>query len=229
MLLAAGLSISPLFVASLLAYLLFSISAIIAFEIRRTARTVIAKSPVEEEKPQERSLKLLEKAPLPRLPFVAAGLLFLITLLAVPLFFMLPRVGGAGLGSNPAGTSSVTGFSDTVKLGEIGRLKQSDETVMRVRLEGDGLIDLGTIYWRGISLDRFDNKSWSKSGSNQIEKFIRGTNGYFPLNVTKADTGQRASDLLYGANRVAGAFFAFEAVIGPRQFQYCQEKPGRYY
>ena len=75
---------------------------------------------------------------------------------------MLPRVGGAGFGGSQNGLSTSTGFSDTVKLGGIGRIQQNNEIVMRVKLEGNAEQDRD-LYFRGIALDTFDNHSWSKS------------------------------------------------------------------
>ena len=123
-LLAAGLSISPLYLASFILYLLVSICAIVLFEIRKTSRIV------KHNKSRETKLT--------RLPVTATSLLVLIIVFAAPLFFVLPRVGGAGLGSNSNGLSGITGFSDSVRLGAIGRLKQNDEIVMRARLDKSG-------------------------------------------------------------------------------------------
>ncbi len=184
-LLAASLYISPLFVASFLAYLLFTISAIITFEIRKTSRDVAKKSSLIDETSEETKRFALKVIPFSRLSLISGALLLFITLLAVPLFFSLPRVGGAGLGSSiPGGGSAITGFSDSVKLGEIGRLKQSDETVMRVRLENVQNLPPSNIYWRGIALDKFDGKSWSRSKTNRVERIIRGRNGFFSINFT---------------------------------------------
>ena len=49
----------------------------------------------------------------------AAVLIVFIALLAVPTFFMLPRVGGAGFGGNPERRFDQSGFSDTVTLGSL--------------------------------------------------------------------------------------------------------------
>jgi transglutaminase-like putative cysteine protease len=94
-------------------------------------------------------------------------------LLAVPLFFLLPRVGGAGFGGNPSGLATSSGFSDTVRLGVIGRIQQNDEVVMRVRL--DGTADQNrNLYFRGVALDTFDNQSWSKSKTGAREPYVKG-------------------------------------------------------
>ncbi|CAN5116542.1 DUF3488 and transglutaminase-like domain-containing protein [soil metagenome] len=158
-LLAAGLSISPLYLASFILYLLVSICAIVLFEIRKTSR-VVKNNHSKETK-------------LARLPLTAISLLVLIVVFAAPLFFVLPRVGGAGLGSNSNGLSGITGFSDSVRLGAIGRLKQSDEIVMRARLDKMDERNLRNLRWRGVALDTFDNKIWRKSKISNSDLVIK--------------------------------------------------------
>ncbi|HMS42532.1 MAG TPA: DUF3488 and transglutaminase-like domain-containing protein, partial [Pyrinomonadaceae bacterium] len=159
-LLAAGISISPLFFVSMILYLLVTLCAIIAFEIRKTSRTINQKTNGKFEIQTKNNLNF-------RLPSTAVLLLLFIIAVAVPLFFALPRVGGAGLGSNQGEYSSITGFSNEVRLGDVGRLKQSDAIVMRARVENVRKKNLNTERWRGIALDKFDGKIWSKSIEQQ--------------------------------------------------------------
>jgi len=160
-LLAAGLSISALYLGSFLIYLLVMVCAIIAFEIRKTSRSV-----EDKMAGQQAEKTALEKKPGPavraaRLPATAVALIIAIIALALPLFFMLPRVGGAGFGGSHDGLKTRSGFSDRVRLGEIGRIQQDDGVVMRVKIDGDNS-DAG-LYFRGIALDTFDNLTWSNS------------------------------------------------------------------
>ena len=161
-LLAAGLSISALYLVSFLAYLLVMVCAVIAFEIRKTSRAVEHKMGLETLSDNSPNKEVSGNMQIRRLPTTAVTLIIFIVLLAVPLFFMLPRVGGAGFGGNQGGLKTRTGFSDSVRLGGIGDIQQSDEVVMRVKLEGntDGQ---GGLYFRGVALDTFDGHSWSKS------------------------------------------------------------------
>ncbi len=163
-LLAAGLSISGLYVLTFLIYVLLMVSAIIAFELRKTARSV-ATAP-------GRKADAIAAFPIRRLPSAAILILIVVIALAVPTFFILPRVGGAGFGGNQRGLSTSTGFSDIVRLGGIGSIQQSDEVVMRVQLEGRPL--QGGLYFRGVALDTFDNRSWSKSREAGREPYVKG-------------------------------------------------------
>ncbi len=82
--------------------------------------------------------------------------------LAMLLFVALPRlrssvVQGSGLGPGTA----TAGFSDRVRLGELGRIRQDGTVVMRVEtLQGDPPQE-GAGYWRGLAFDHFDGASWS--------------------------------------------------------------------
>jgi transglutaminase-like putative cysteine protease len=191
-LLAAGLSISPLYLASLILYLLVTICAIVTFEIRKTSASINQNSNYKKAEDNE---KTCAKIPLARLPLTAIALLVLITVFAAPLFFALPRVGGAGLGSNSKGLSNVTGFSDSVNLGEIGSLLQNDQIVMRAWIDKTDGKNLGSLHWRGVALDTFDNKRWSKSKKDFLP-FDKLERGFFQVD-NKSKTGTSTIQRIY--------------------------------
>ncbi|HWP91278.1 MAG TPA: DUF3488 and transglutaminase-like domain-containing protein [Thermodesulfobacteriota bacterium] len=57
-----------------------------------------------------------------------------------------------------------TGFSDEVKLGQVGEIKLDSSPVMRVKILNSDPESLPeTIYWRGIALDHFDGTTWRAS------------------------------------------------------------------
>lgn len=192
-LLAAGVGISPLFLACLLIYLLFSFSAIILFEIRKTSSSIL-------EKKEKQTLKLksrgLQNSQLLRLPLTAFILLLLISFIAIPLFFVFPRVGGAGFGSNLNGITSLTEFSDSVRLGEIGRLQQSDQTVMRIKVEKPDGKEVRNLRWRGVALDSFNNQTWFKSRPQYADVISKGEQDYFALGYTQ-DVNRLVTQTVY--------------------------------
>src|SRR5256885_2844491 len=169
-LLAAGLTASPVFLATLILYLACALSTVVAFEIRRARRKVKA-SQTRLLVPPDSSLfcklpmrlwrrRYLETR---RLPLVSIGLLGLIILLALPFFLIAPRTGASALKRGGNGVSGFIGFSDNVTLGEIGRLKGNDEIFMHVRVENSNAIPAAGLRWRGVALDEFTGKSWKKS------------------------------------------------------------------
>ncbi|HSK72656.1 MAG TPA: DUF3488 and transglutaminase-like domain-containing protein, partial [Pyrinomonadaceae bacterium] len=177
-LLAAGLSISPLYLASLVLFLLTTICAIVAFEMRKTSNDVSTRKNISNKNQSG----ILQKASLRKFPVTALTLLILITALAVPLFFAFPRVGGAGLGSSLTQGKKVTGFSDSVRLGEIANILQSDEIVMRVRLENGENIQ--NPRWRGVALDSFDGRTWSKSKQRNFQSVHESRKNLFVIEQT---------------------------------------------
>lgn len=176
-LLAAGIGISPLFLACLLLYLLSAFTAIVLFEIRKSSNSVLEK---REKQNIANSQKSFNKSQLFKLPITATFILFGIILIAVPLFFAFPRVGGAGFGSDMSGLSGFTGFADSVKLGEIGRLQQNDEVVMRIRLKAEGN-RIDSLRWRGITLDTFEGQTWRKTRFQNNENLVKTEGNYFIL------------------------------------------------
>jgi len=181
-LLAAGLSISALYLATFLVYLLVMVCAIIAYEMRKTAREVEHKISGTTPTKLDTELKTPFTLRLRKLPVAALTLIIFIVVLATPLFFMLPRVGGAGLGGNQGKLGTQTGFSDKVKLGGFGRISQNDAVVMRVRMENkaDNLSDK---YFRGTALDTFDNQTWSRSKQNTKEPYVKGNSEVIKVDV----------------------------------------------
>ena len=164
-LLAAGLSISGLYLVSFILYLLLMVSAIIAFEIRKTGKTVERKiaGTLADKRTEISESKMTMR--IRRVPVMSVGLIAFIVALAIPLFFVLPRVGGAGFGGNQGGLKT-SGFSERVRLGDFGSIVENDSVVMRVKFEDSAAIT-DNLYFRGVALDTFDNKSWSRSNSGQ--------------------------------------------------------------
>lgn len=177
-LLAAGLSISPLYLASLVLFLLTTICAIVSFEMRKTSRDVLTKKNTSTENQPG----IIQKTSLKKFPATAVILLILITALAVPLFFAFPRVGGSGLGSSLTQGKRVTGFSDSVRLGEIANILQSDEIVMRIRLENNENVQ--NPRWRGVALDSFDGHVWSKSKQRNLQAVYESRKDFFVIERT---------------------------------------------
>ncbi|HEX6125216.1 MAG TPA: DUF3488 and transglutaminase-like domain-containing protein, partial [Pyrinomonadaceae bacterium] len=174
-LLAAGLSISALYFATFIAYLFVMVCTVVLFEIRKTKANYLRQRAAETLKEESRLSEQISVLPARRIPAAATVLIIFIIAVAAPLFFLLPRVGGAGFGGNMGGGAETSsGFSDTVRLGGIGRIQQNDEIVMRIRLDGVTAAELDDIRWRGIALDTFDNQTWRKSKPGFPDRLAKG-------------------------------------------------------
>ncbi len=206
LLLGAGLSISIGYFLAFAAYVFVMIATIILFEIRKADRQTQENSTTEPNGSTHR----LAAIPLRRVLGVTISLIFLIAFIAIPTFFMLPRVGGAGLGGNPGGVSTISGFSDRVKLGGIGRIQQNDEVVMRVRIENEQPAD---IRWRGVALDTFDGQSWSMTKSATKEPRFKNERDLIQVNTARRQEGLTLQSVylepldtpvIFGLNKMIG-------------------------
>lgn len=80
--------------------------------------------------------------------------------LMLVLFVLFPRFGP--LWSVPLpGESARTGISDSMSPGDISRLSRSSALAFRVSFSGD-MPKQSELYWRGLVLERFDGREWSR-------------------------------------------------------------------
>jgi transglutaminase-like putative cysteine protease len=178
MLLAAGMTFDSTFIASLGLFLFCFVSTLAAFEIRISRREV---NPIDEEvigRPGKHNgsrsqgasavanaRNTANRSPLAgRVRYLVGASVVQVCMVAVltlPFFFLIPRFGGAvtrGLGD----VEALTGFSESVKLGDVASIKENQQVVMRVKLDHR---PSKYIRWRGIALDRYSGDTWSRSPS----------------------------------------------------------------
>ena len=143
---AAILSSGFTFLAYLGIFVLFAIAAFASGEVRRAAgaQVVVARG----------GLRAFSR----RLGVLSAFLFAGIVLLTAGLFLVLPRTAQAAFERFVPQRYRLAGFSNTVTLGEIGRIQQSSAPVMHVRsFQGEGFLP---VKWRGAALAEFDGKRW---------------------------------------------------------------------
>ncbi len=191
-LLAAGLSFSPVFLATLTLYLVCALSTVIAFEIRKAKRGVTEVETRLLVPPGSRVFRKLvgthprRNIEASRVPLAAFFLLCLIFTLALPLFLVAPRSGFAAISRDGAGHTNFIGFSESVALGEVGTLKQNNEIVMRVRIEDAQSTSDTDLKWRGVALDEFTGRTWRKSSEARHSDQKYPERGFFRLGTTQA-------------------------------------------
>src|SRR5881398_3773781 len=190
-LLAAGLTARPAFLAVLLLYLLCALSTVVAFEIQKARRKVTATQtrllvPPDSTLFRKLPMRLWRRRYLEtrRLPLVSLGLLVLIVVLALPFFLIAPRTASSALRRGGNGVSGFIGFSDNVTLGEIGRLKGNDEVFMHVRIDNLSALPPSGLRWRGVALDEFTGKGWKKSRVAERSEKKESESGLFQLGTT---------------------------------------------
>jgi len=219
-LLAAGLTSSPLFLGTLILYLLCALSTVVAFEIQKAKRKITATQtrllvPPDSSLFQKLPMRLWRRRYLEtrRLPLVSAGLLVLIVVLAFPFFLIAPRTATSALKRGGNGVSGSVGFSDTVELGQIGELKRNDEIFMHVRLDRLSAMPRTGLHWRGVALDQFTGNAWKKSRAAERVEPKDPETGLYKLGTTE-DVRRLTEQtfiiepvdtpILFGAPRVLG-------------------------
>lgn len=160
MLAAAILTVGAIYVAGLCVYLLFAVSALISYDVVRPSFTEVHRSQPSPNQAQHAEPALIK---------TTAAIALSIVPLAALLFFAIPRYhsgywSGAGFSSE-----HITGFSDSVELGDLGRLLRSDKVVMRLTVEGDARSFQGEKL-RGVALDEFDGRRWFSR--SHTERFL---------------------------------------------------------
>jgi len=150
---AAVLTVDSTFLATFGAFIFMAIITSILMEMKHSSAkaTFQSANPLDSMAHRHMAFSLVRVVP---------GLVLLIVLGGIAIFFVLPRGSAGYLGNFSEGTDLTTGFSDHVELGSIGRIQQSNALVMHIAIDGDknGGFDLK---WRGISLNRFDGRTWS--------------------------------------------------------------------
>ena len=202
-LLAAGLTASPLFLATLILYLLCALSTVVAFEIQKSRKKVTATQtrllvPPDSALFRKLPMRLWKRKYLEtrRLPLVSVGLLILIVILALPFFLIAPRTASSALRRGGNGVSGFIGFSDNVTLGQIGQLKGNDEVFMHVRIDNLGAGPPSGLRWRGVALDEFTGKAWKKSRTAERFETKQSESGFFKLGTTE-DRGNLTAQTFY--------------------------------
>jgi protein-glutamine gamma-glutamyltransferase len=103
------------------------------------------------------------------LPFAATTTALSIGTLVFTLaiFFAMPRVGRGFLQRPAPDPVRLSGFSDVVRLGEVGEIKLDPTVVMRVRAPGPETLEEPIRFWRGAVFDRYDGRAWSRSSAEK--------------------------------------------------------------
>ncbi len=79
--------------------------------------------------------------------------------LALVAFLLFPRAGSPLWGTSTDASRATTGLSDSMTIGNIAQLGESDAIAFRVQFEGDRPPN-ATLYWRGPVFGDFDGESW---------------------------------------------------------------------
>ena len=169
---AAVLTVDSLFFATFCIFVLLAVMTFVTMEMRRA--WIAAQPHVPTEARQVRDLRRLPSS------VAAACVLLVVTIVlgTIALFFLIPRKSSAGyLSAFASGSDLSTGFSEEVKLGDIGQIQQSSAAVMHVKFD-PGIRVPSDMHWRGVALTNFDGHTWM--GPRDKGSIVANTNGVLP-------------------------------------------------
>jgi protein-glutamine gamma-glutamyltransferase len=100
----------------------------------------------------------------------STGFVILSFCMTAVIFISFPRF-GLGFISLNTPSSPITGFSDTVTLGDVGKIKQNPAVVMRVEYSkgGKNYKPRSQIFWRGVVLDHYNGRTWTSTLGTEFE------------------------------------------------------------
>ena len=170
-LMAAVLTVDSLFLAAFTLFALLAVTTFVSMEMKRSwaEATGRAREPAELRRRMPWSLSTTSLALMVAILLGAAGI-----------FFVLPRITAGYLTAYAPRNELASGFSDEVRLGQIGEIQQSSQVVMHIRIAGDsqGAYDLK---WRGVALGTFDGRLWFNNARGHDRRMLSQSGGRFEL------------------------------------------------
>ena len=148
---ASVLTVDSVFFAAFCIFVLLAVSTFVSMEMRRSVAksTNFGLTPAQPKARRRLNLSLSS---------TALVLVIAIVVGSTVLFFLLPRFSAGYLSTYAPKGDVISGFSQNVNLGEIGRIQQSDQVIMHVQVDHAAGLDLK---WRGLALSHFDGHKWS--------------------------------------------------------------------
>jgi hypothetical protein len=224
MLSAAVLTVDTKFLIFFLVFLALGISTFIGLEVVRGAdgaATTSLEPSDERGRKAARSLALTSG-------FVALAAMTLGGLL----FFILPRFTAGYFGAYSMKPKLMTGFTESVELGQIGEIQKSTAVVMRIKVAGNPERFMSQ-RWRGIALARFDGWRWYASTRERKRVYANSDGWIFLSNAHDVYASNPlsyrvllepvASDAVFvapGAGIVRGKFSAGSGLGDPTRRNY---------
>jgi len=163
---ASILTINLSFLGSLLLYLAAAVVTLILFNLLGEA---------ERAEAHGQARRLLERPWINRAFLLSStGLTLGLFAATLAIFFLIPRVSRTFFLWSTRAHPRLSGFSETVSLGEVGKIKLDPTPVMRVKIRGDSEPREGLL-WRGNAMDYYDGYSWRDTLPYTVSYYPYGT------------------------------------------------------
>jgi transglutaminase-like putative cysteine protease len=157
---AAILTVDSAFLAVFCVFMILAVFCFMAMEMRRSSLTApnSAALVIPGLRTRRRAISPMQRLS-GSLARTATVMVAAILATSAVLFFAMPRISGGYLSRYAQSDVISTGFSESVNLGEIGRIQQSSEVVAHIHINGDTTGDR-QIRLRGAVLTVFDGRRW---------------------------------------------------------------------
>jgi transglutaminase-like putative cysteine protease len=172
---ASSLTINFSFLAGFLTFLLCCLATLISFEIKRARALSTAErektGPLTSVKPTRIINDPSRQKQLIKAVYVLSACALAAIVLGGTLFFFgLPRFGSGYFSRVQNRYSTLTGFNDRIQLGGIGKIQLDSSVVMRIQF-AHPFKGVESLKWRGVALDNFDGRNWSKQTAEKRRYF----------------------------------------------------------
>jgi hypothetical protein len=175
LMLVAGSVLNPdlTYGACFLGFVIASTWALTLFHLRREMEdNLLVKHAADRASERVEVRRILDSRRIVNARFFAGtgALSFGVFIGAAVVFLALPRI-GVGFFLKGRSGLTLTGFSDGVKLGGHGVIKNDATVVMRVEIGSSfGGRDAPEIHWRGVAFDHYDHGQWSRIKNSPITR-----------------------------------------------------------
>jgi hypothetical protein len=158
---AAILTVDSAFLAAFALFVILAVFCFMVMELRRSSLRApnTASIAIPGLRTRRRSISPLQRLS-GSLARTTGVMVIAILAAAAVLFFAMPRITGGYLSRYAQSDAISTGFSESVNLGEIGRIQQSSSVVAHIHINGDSTGE-HQLRLRGAVLTNFDGHRWT--------------------------------------------------------------------
>lgn len=172
-------------------FLIYMVTGIWTFILFHFKKEIDRENEIRENlgKPIYKPYYLSEILSTKKLIGITTGISIFTLLHTIFIFIIVPRVGLYSVNFNARPGQSISGFSEEVRLGDIGSIKENPQEVMRIQIiESDIDLNLIPLLWRGKAFDYYDGKGW-KLSSQKKDTLNADINGNIYIEGNKESLG----------------------------------------
>jgi len=151
-------------------YLVFATWTLILFHLKREYEKSLRLSG-ETELPEEIKVEKTRGVITSSFFFGSTSICMLTLLLTSIFFVIMPRLSAGLLWHAQIRPMRVSGFNESIDLGQSGEIQLGDKEVMRVQILSQSGPNQSLSYFRGVALSHYDGEKWRKYSPEEIDIF----------------------------------------------------------